>query len=422
MEKSKSRSYYHWLIMVSAVLLCICCMGNSNILSPILPHLREKIGMSYTQVSLSTSIGSVCGLIAVYLTDKLYKKFSVRFGVILAFVCGITGVYIMSIATTYTMYLICCGLRQCCFAFGGMMPASILMRAWFTKRRGMGIGLCSAGSGITAMVLSTPITMSLNSGNTILETMRYWMIFMAIIGVIFVILVRDTPAQKGLLSYGEDEELDENTAKAAKPKRRSELQAAMSKKDTFLLLTGVFAIATLSMCTFGTFSLQANIAGYNTVVIGSALALFGGVQILGKSLYGFIADQIGTVRTNFIYFSLAILGLILFFLMDGQSIFYPYAIVIVMGLCVYTITTVGYPIIASELSDADNYARTLKRMQMTNTGAGFFLNPIAGMIADLTGSYRPFYIIVVFSLIYGLFIILFIRRRYVEPTDKTQPA
>lgn len=38
------------------------------------------------------------------------------------------------------------------YGLGAMLPASILMLRWFSSRRGTAIGICAAGTGISAVV------------------------------------------------------------------------------------------------------------------------------------------------------------------------------------------------------------------------------------------------------------------------------
>ena len=40
------------------------------------------------------------------------------------------------------------------YGLGAMLPASILMLRWFSSRRGTAIGICAAGTGISAVVFS----------------------------------------------------------------------------------------------------------------------------------------------------------------------------------------------------------------------------------------------------------------------------
>ena len=41
------------------------------------------------------------------------------------------------------------------YGLGAMLPASILMLRWFLSRRGTAIGICAAGTGISAVVFSS---------------------------------------------------------------------------------------------------------------------------------------------------------------------------------------------------------------------------------------------------------------------------
>ena len=416
MEKSKSRSYYHWIILFCGILLGICNMGNSALTSPIMPFLREQIGMNYSQASILMTLRTLTTVLGTLVMDKVFNKFGLRYGAMIAFASAIAGATLLGLANTYAACLVAFAFVGFGFGLGGMMPAALLMRRWFTKRRGLAVGLCSSGSGIATMVFAAPLA-SIISESGIFAAQRIWIAVMVVGAVLYFLLVRNSPADKGLLPYGEGEQTEE-----AKEKKNSGPLKPIAKKDTFLLYSTIVAVGAMAFCSYDNFTLASTQAGYDPVMIGVAVSLFGGIMMCGKPLYGLVADLIGTVRTNYIFFGLAILGHVFFVMMDGKSMFYPYAIVVLMGLCVYTISTVGYPIWTAELASEEKYANLLKKIQTTSTVSGLVLNPFPGIIADNFGSYRPFYVIVGCLLIYALIVIQMLYKRYVPKVSKAAKA
>lgn len=367
--------------------------------------------MNYSQASLLMTIRTATTVLGTLIMDKVFGKFGLRYGAMIAFASAIVGATLLGFANSYAACLVAFAFIGFGFGLGGMMPAALLMRRWFTKRRGLAVGLCASGSGIATMVLAVPLANIIRESG-LFAAQRLWIIIMVTGSVLYFLLVRNFPEEKGLLPYGEGEQTEEGDI--AKTTKITGLLKPMTKRDTFLLYSTIVAVGAMAFCSWDNFSLASTQAGYDPVMIAGAVSLFGGIMMCCKPLYGFVADQIGTVRTNYIFFGLAIIGHVFFVLMDGKSMFYPYAIVVLMGICVYTISTVGYPIWTTELASEEKYANLLKKIQTISTVSGLVLNPLPGIIADAFGNYRLFYAIVGCLLIYALIVIQMLYKRYVS--------
>ena len=88
---------------------------------------------------------------------------------------------------------------------GAMLPASILMLRWFLSRRGTAIGICAAGTGISAVVFS-PILSALIERFS-LRVCFYFEALVSLLaaGLVFF-LIRESPEACGLAPYGTREE------------------------------------------------------------------------------------------------------------------------------------------------------------------------------------------------------------------------
>ena len=86
------------------------------------------------------------------------------------------------------------------YGLGAMLPASILMLRWFLSRRGTDIGICAAGTGISAVVFS-PILSALIERFS-LRVCFYFEVLVSLLAAIAVfLLIRESPEACSLAPY-----------------------------------------------------------------------------------------------------------------------------------------------------------------------------------------------------------------------------
>ena len=87
------------------------------------------------------------------------------------------------------------------YGLGAMLPASILMLRWFLSSRGTDIGICAAGTGISAVVF--PPILSALIERFSLRACFYFEALVSLLAAIAVfLLIRETPKACGLVPYG----------------------------------------------------------------------------------------------------------------------------------------------------------------------------------------------------------------------------
>ena len=90
------------------------------------------------------------------------------------------------------------------YGLGAMLPASILMLRWFSSR-GTAIGICAAGTGISAVVFSSILSALIER-----FSLRVCFYFEALVSLLAAgrvfLLIRESPEACGLAPYGTREE------------------------------------------------------------------------------------------------------------------------------------------------------------------------------------------------------------------------
>ena len=91
------------------------------------------------------------------------------------------------------------------YGLGAMLPASILMLRWFLSRRGTDIGICAAGTGISAVVFP-PIFSALIERFSLRACFYFEALVSLLAAIAVFLLIRETPEACGLVPYGTSEE------------------------------------------------------------------------------------------------------------------------------------------------------------------------------------------------------------------------
>ena len=208
METSKKTGKLHYAFVVAAAVFLLqvpmvfVFNTNSIFYSPIM----NELGVSLTQVGLTTTImTSVMGL-SVPIMRRLFNKYDTRITItsvlIVEALCFLNNATANSIGRIYAS----CVLLGVCNAVELHLVIPILMKNWFYKNTATMIGICGSAQGLAGMIFSTV-------GSMIIASHGYrtcyivWAVITLVIGVpLSVFVVRYKPADKNLLPYGYDAE------------------------------------------------------------------------------------------------------------------------------------------------------------------------------------------------------------------------
>ena len=234
---------------------------------------------SVTQTSMITTACSVTFLLCMFVVNTYYDKLGYRAGLTLAVLLGVGSFVLFAEARTIPGYY----LAGVSYGLGAMLPASILMLRWFLSRRGTAIGICAAGTGISAVVFS-PILSALIE----LFSLRVCFYFEALVsllaaGLVFL-LIRESPEACGLAPYGTREE--------ASSSEKQKLSIHPSRLRWAMLYLGVILIGSIAS------------PGFAHMMILFTSSGFSGAQAAFSFMPGAIADLTGSYAPAYIVFTL----------------------------------------------------------------------------------------------------------------------
>ena len=238
---------------------------------------------SVTQTSMITTACSVTFLLCMFVVNTYYDKLGYRAGLTLAVLLGVGSFVLFAEARTLPGYYLAGMLAGVSHGLGAMLPASILMLRWFSSRRGTAIGICAAGTGISAVVFS-PILSALIERFS-LRVCFYFEALVSLLaaGLVFL-LIRESPEACGLAPYGTREE--------ASSSEKQKLSIHPSRLRWAMLYLGVILIVSIAS------------PGFAHMMILFTSSGFSGAQAAFSFMPGAIAALTGSYAPAYIVFTL----------------------------------------------------------------------------------------------------------------------
>lgn len=396
------RIHHAWLICLACLWLYMCNVGLlSNILTIYLPFI-EATGISDSAGSAILSVRSLFSFVTTFFVGWYYRKLSLRMGILIGTLIGAASAVVFSIGGSVPVYYLAAAMAGIGYGLGCAYPVSLLLANWFHARRGLAFGISASGSGLAFMLFS-PLLSGIILRYSLTTAFLAQAGFLAASGIAVFLVVRDQPGELGLQPYGEG--ASEATHNPIHGSAASLSPAVLGMLAVMMLLIGG---AGLSFA--GHLSILATSSGYSPALAARVVSLYGFVLFLSKMVAGEVADRIGTRKSSILLAVAFILGCMAVLGMDGINAFWYYVLAILLGIG-SSICTLGQPLWAGDLAPAEEYAYTVKWLQIFYNLGGIVFNVVPGIIADHTGEYRSSFFLFAAMMATSLLILLWCYRR-----------
>lgn len=311
------RFQYAWVIVGVTFLVLIAAAGVRSVPSVLIVPLEEEFGWSRATVSLAVSINllmfGLLGPFAASLMERVgMRRMMVAALSMLTVAVGLTT----QMSQPWQLLLFWGGMVGLgAGAMSGWLSATVSTR-WFVKRRGVVVGTLTA-AGATGQLIFLPMLARVVESVGWRPAVAIVAATTALIVPVVALLMRDSPADRGLLPYGATSAAD---VPAARPHTANPFKAAIqtlvsSVRDRnfrFLALS-FFICGASTNGLIGTHLIpMAHDHGLTEVTAASLLALIGVFDIIGTMGSGWLSDRYDNRRLLWWYYSLR--GLSLLFL------------------------------------------------------------------------------------------------------------
>ena len=389
----QSRFFYGWVIVGSSIAAMALVYGVRHtfgvFFSPILDEFGWSRGSTALMLSLNILVYGLVAPIGGSLGDRWKPKRLMPIGVT---ILGLATVGCAFARELWHFYLLFGVVMPVGTAFCGWPLLAPILANWFSKRRGLAIGLGQMGGGFsfTYGIFAEFLISQLGWRGA-------YLVIAAVLAVVvlpvYVFLIHYRPEDKGLKAYGTAEvpaasslEPVVTVVKDLKPHDWT-LGRAMKTHQLWLLVAS--DLLYWGIAGYLVMAHQVKFAvdiGYSSVLAASVLGLFGIFSAVGM-LFGFLSDWLGREVTFSLATFLSVGALVALLSVSDPTqawLLYVFAICFGFGsgLCAPTIVA-G----TADLFHGRHFG-AIAALLLTGVGIGGAIGPwLGGYIYDVTGSY-----------------------------------
>ena len=377
------KPHYAWFICLGAALsLCVVMGLGVNIFTIYQPEIIALNGFTNAQGSWITTTRSLFILGTLLVVNQLCAKLGLRLVMTLGMLMVGLSCFSFGMSTTFPMYCFSAALTGVGYCMGGMVPLSLIISNWFDSRRGLALGLASAGSGVVTIFAPAIITRLIQdfSLKTAFFCEGAFILFMAATAWL---LLRSVPADKGLSPY----RIPGDCAPAA-PVHSGQ---GHGKRPIILLLAASFLLGGPLGPAFSHLTVLFTTEGYDAMVVAGLISYMGLAISVSKIICGQMYDRLSGRLSNTWILGGYLAGHLLCCLAFTQSTALAYLAITVFAFGI-SVSAVSPAVWARDLAAPVDYAKTVRAITTAYTAGMLVMGPIPGILADRFGSYIPAYL------------------------------
>lgn len=378
--------FYGWVVVASAFLLNLSFgifYSYGVFFTPLLKEFGWTTAATASVFSLSMTTFGLTSILAGYLSDRFGPRRVVGAGGLLLGGGVVLSSFTTSIGHLYATY----GVVAAAGLGAIIVPSFSTTIRWFTKRRGLAVGIIGMGVGVG--LLTTSLLAAL-----LIEPYG-WRVGLAAVGGVFLFialfsahLLKGKPEDLGLKPYGAEAETvpeEEGSFPAG-----AEL-VRLFRGRSFLLLYALFFLGSLAYSVAILYLIPYSVSlGIPPLIAAGSLSVVGVGSLMGRVGFGSISDYFGRTRTLALSSALEGVGLLMMFRAENLAVLYSSSLIFGVaygGWIVVFLAVEGDFFIAPSLG-------VVTGVMETGFGLGSLTGPIlAGYIIDVTGFYLPALII-----------------------------
>ena len=386
------RIFYGWWIVVAALGLMVLTAGSGFYsYSVLFKPLIEEFGWTRAATSVAQSIFFITYGASGMLAGKLIERYSVKKIVFLAVLIKGTAFLLLSQTSNlwylYIMYFIA-GLGS--GGIGTVVLATVVSN-WFIKKRGMAMGITTAGIALGAMII-VPIV------GFIVESFG-WRLAFVFIGLLFYIggiplalfVLKQRPEEIGLLPDGEkpsearEVRVEANGAiSTTTATEKGRLNTLLKGLPIWLLSGGFFFGIAGEMGILVHEVPFITDMGIPATAAAVALGFTGGMGGIGKVVLGWLTDKLSSRYVVLLCFTIQIVGVLI--LVQARTMAVLWLFVVVFGFGMGGAAAL-IPLAVGDRFGLASFGVVFGIVNFLQTVGAAVGPSFAGYVFDITGSY-----------------------------------
>jgi MFS family permease len=414
MTQPTRRLFYGWWIVAASFLVLLITVGIGLYAPPVfLVPLQNHFGWSRAAIAGGSALGALTAgamgpLVGVWIHRYGARRVMTVGALFMASGFGLTSM-IRSIWQLYALNV----LGAIGISCAAWIPNQTLISNWFTRKRGMAMGITLAGIGFGGLVMP-PL-----AGFLIAEF--GWRMAFAVLGSLVLVIVvgvtlavvRSQPADLGLLPDGEP--LGPEARPGDPIDAAGEAAELPGLRLSEALKTGAFWLLSLGhvLWTFGSMSLIGHIPafltdqGFGEQVAARFLASAIGISVAGRLTFGVLADRFTKRGIMGLAMILQVLSVFCLFRVDSFGALPVFAILFGMGLGGGAVLI---PLLVGECFGLRAFGKVLGLVMISATLGAAAGPVVTGRIFDVTGGYTLAFVLHIVSFTMAAVFFYSVRR------------
>ena len=290
------RIYYGWWVVATSALVLFIGLGLSLYTFPVFyPALIHHFGWSRGDVVIGGSLLMVVVGVMSPFTGIILDRYGARTMLAVGLVTVGAALLVFSFVQSLWQFYGACLLLG--LGLGGVshMPNQVLIANWFVEKRGLAVGLMSAGVGVGGAVGPVAVTYLIDHFNWRMGFTAMGAAVWAIPLVLVVLVIKSRPQDIGLqpdgapVSNSQDVGLED--VAWAVPEDATFAQAVHTSKF-WILFWAIFLISAAMYTVNQHLFVYLRDQGFTSQQAARALSLILGMMAVGKIVFGAVSDRV----------------------------------------------------------------------------------------------------------------------------------
>jgi MFS family permease len=288
--------YYGWFIVATTFLIALVTVGARGGFGVFILPMSEEFGWNRSTISLAAALGSLVSGFSQPFLGRLYDRLGGRKLFLVSLV--VLGVCTALLAlTNHIVFLIVLFGVVMAIAMSGssLTTTSALLSKWFRRQRATAMALNAAGASVGGLLL-VPFTVYVISR-------AGWRTAWVVLGLMILVLVvppvylllKDDPADMGLLPDGDPQPSDAGQTRPARPgPLEVEYWLDSFRSMPMWQLCGGYFVCGFTIALISTHFVPFAVErGFSPTTAGTAFGLMSGLNVVGVIAVGALADKFG---------------------------------------------------------------------------------------------------------------------------------
>jgi predicted MFS family arabinose efflux permease len=306
-------AHYAWVVFGVTFLVLLSASGFRSTPGVLIIPLQEEFGWSRATISFAVSVNLLLFGFMGPFAAALMMRFGIRRVVMIALAVIAAGALLTTQMTTSWQLVVLWGfvVGLGSGSMATVLGATIVSR-WFVARRGIALGMLSAATATGQLVFLPLLANLADRIGWRMVSITVATAALLVIPVVFL-LMKDQPADVGLLPYGADADTPLPARSTGSPIANAfgALRMAGRTTDFWLLAITFFICGASTNGLIGTHLIPASVDhGIAQVTAASLLAVIGIFDIIGTTASGWLTDRWNPRKLLFAYYGLRGLSLL----------------------------------------------------------------------------------------------------------------